>query len=118
MDRKIGHRKNIKGLCRFYACYCCNFTVCKQFILPQKIFDDKCPKCESIYWYKGPPVFKELKNCNCYVLSCDYCGQILCSCNIESLNGYCLECNAKDKWVIIPQNFFLVNTNTKSVNLR
>ena len=80
--------------------------MCKQLILPQKEFEDRCPKCESIYWYKGPPIFKESKTCDCYVLSSDHCGQILYSCTTESLKGFCLECKAKDKWVIIPQYFF------------
>ena len=110
MECKIGHRKSIEGLCRFYMCYCCNFTVCKRLILPQRGVEDKCPKCESVYWYKGPPIFKDLETCDCNVLSCDHCGQILCSCTIDSLKLLCLECKAKHEWVIIPQNCF-VNTN-------
>jgi len=73
MEYKIGHRKNIKVLCHFYICYCCDFTVCKQLILPQKVIEGRGPKCESIHRYKGPHVFKELKTCDCYMLSCNHC---------------------------------------------
>ena len=69
--------RKVKDLCRFYVCYPCNFTVCRRFLLPRELADDRCPMCEAVYWYKEPPVFEDLQECDCYVHSCNSCGKIL-----------------------------------------
>ena len=106
MEDGIGHRTRIQGLCHFYICYFCGFTVCKRFILPHVLINDRCPICEYVYWYRGPPLFKESNTCNCEVFSCSKCGHCLCTCTIESLNGCCPWCNEEDKWVIISPEIF------------
>jgi len=95
-----------RGLCRLFVCYFCNFTVCRRFLLPRELVDDRCPMCVAWYWYKGPPVFKELEKCDCYVQSCDNCGHVLCSCTIEALFDECPWCTLYDRWVIIPSEIF------------
>ena len=96
-----------RGLCRFFVCYSCNLTVCgRNFLLPRVIIDDNCPICEAIFWYKGPPKYEELEKCDCYIQSCDNCGNILCSCTIESRFGECPWCELYDRWVVIPPELF------------
>lgn len=110
MENVIGHRTRAQGLCRFYSCSFCGFTVCKRFILPHVLIDqERFPICKSMYWYRGPPLFKESNTCKCEVLSCSRCGHCLCTCTIESLNGCCPWCNEEDKWVIISPEFFSVS---------
>ena len=77
-----------------------------------EIFDGRCPWCEAIYWYRGPPVFKDVDKCHCYVHFCNSCGKLLCSCTIDSLFGVCPRCGLRDNWVIIPPEIFsIVFTN-------
>jgi len=93
-----------RGLCQFHVCYSCNLTVCRCFILPREIIDDRCPWCKARYWYRGPPKYEELEKCTCLVHSCNNCGNILCSCTIASMFGYCPW--LYDRWVIIPPELF------------
>ena len=86
--------------------YICNLTVCRRFLLPREILDGRCPWCEAIYWYRGPPVFKDVDKCDCYVHFCNSCGKVLCSCTIDSLFGVCPRCGLHDNWAIIPPELF------------
>ena len=94
------------GLFKFYVFYSCNFTVCKRFILPKVDNGDRCPSCEAVYWYAGPPRY-DVEKCTCFVHSCDKYSNILCSCVIESISGQCLLCKVYDKWSIIPPEYFI-----------
>ena len=107
------------GLCRFFVCYSCNFTVCGRRVLlpPSEVFDHRCPSCNAMYWYIGPPKFIEIDKCTCYVQSCNNCGNILCSCTLESVSGRCLLCGVSDGWNIIPPELFSEkNINREFVN--
>lgn len=77
------------------------------FLLPRELVGDRCPWCEAIFWYRGPPIFEDLENCECYVHSCDSSGTVLCSCTINSTCGMCPCCGLYDSWIIIPRIFFL-----------
>ena len=87
-------------------CYTCNFTICKHFLWPGEIVDERCPQCKAVDWYKEAPRYKRVDKCDCYVQSCDNCGQLLCSCTIDSVLGQCPKCAEFDKWVIITLDFF------------
>ena len=76
------------------------------FLLPRVITDDRCPICEALFWYRGLPKYEELEKCDCYIQSCDNCGNILCSCTIESRFEECPWCLLHDRWVIIPPELF------------
>ena len=80
--------RTVKGLCRLYLCYSCNLTVCRRFLLPRELVDDRCPMCEAIYWYKGPPVFEDLEKCDCYVQPGNSFGRILFPCTIVLFLDY------------------------------
>jgi len=99
--------RTVKGLCRFYIPYFCNLTICRRFLVPRELVDIRYPTCEAIYCYKGPPIFEDVENCECYVHSCDSCGKGSCSCTINSMFRLCSCCGLHDRWFIIPQNFFV-----------
>jgi hypothetical protein len=81
--------RNIKGLCRFYVCYFCNFKICERFfLLPRRVVDNTYPRCEVEDWYKGP-IFEDADECNCCVHTCSNCTGTLCFCIIESISRLC-----------------------------
>jgi hypothetical protein len=90
-----------RDLCRFYVCYCCNFTICERFfLLPRRIIGNTCPMCEAEGWYKGP-IFENADECNCRVHTCSNCRGTLCVCTIDSIAGLCPWCGVYDRWVVV-----------------
>ena len=69
--------------------------LCKRFILPHVLNNDRCSISKTEYRYRVALLFKELNTCTSEVLLCSKCGHCLCTCTIESLNGCCPWCGEK-----------------------
>jgi len=70
----------------FFFTYC-DSKFCKRFLLPREFTYVKCPFCETWFWFHKQ-IIGNADKCDCYVQSCDNCGNILCSCSIRSILEY------------------------------
>ena len=96
----------LEGLCRIQVCYTCKFTICIHFLWPRGVVDENCPQCKAVDWYKEAPRYTTIDKSNCNAQWCESCGQVLCSCTVNSMHGLCPTCAEFDKWVIVPPDFF------------
>ena len=90
--------------CRYEVCRFCNLKVCERSELFPKTVDDRCYICDA--YRSWLPIFGYPEKCDCYMLSCDGCGNVLCFCSGDSIKGLCPWCKAQDRWLIIPSELF------------
>src|SRR5215471_21137123 len=90
----------------FWSCLLCSAKYCKRFLIPGKFDYSKCSFCMTRSACCHIQIFQDSDSCDCYVHSCNECGNILCLCTIQSIQQTCPWCKKVSDWVIMPLELF------------
>src|SRR5215469_8252908 len=90
----------------FWCCLLCGAKYCKRLLIPRPFNYLSCPFCMTRSGCCHMQGSQDSHNCDCCVHSCNDCGNILCSCTIQSIAQVCPWCEKLGDWIIVPPELF------------